>query len=206
MAGDGLGDDGALLLYSTMRKVVTTYNFPPPDGFSSWDEDAIATNVHEFLTGPRSTQRLVQLAISATDDESFERLLFKALHNFMRDQGRRTVVGAVVRQELKDVVGQSDVFVVSGEQVHLADGPDEVFGGDEAALVRAALRIDAVTRRWRPDAKRQGPLASRADMIAMVRAVLVAADGAVTFATLARVIARRYDLAPHFLPRKTCPP
>ncbi len=101
MAGDGLGDDGALLLYSTMRKVVTTYNFPPPDGFSSWDEDAIATNVHEFLTRPRSTQRLVQLAISATDDESFERLLFKALHNFMRDQGRRTVVGAVVRQGSK---------------------------------------------------------------------------------------------------------
>ncbi len=193
MAGHGLGDDGALMLYSTMRKVAMTYNFPPPDGFSSWDDDATATSAHDFLTGPRATERLVQLAILATDDTSFERLLYTAVHNFMRDQGRRTVVGSVIRR-LKNVIGQSDLFVVSGEQVHLANGADQPFGGDEATLVRAALKIDAPTRRWRPNAQRQGPLASRDDMIAMARAVLVAADGSLTFAMLSQVIARRYDL------------
>lgn len=195
MAGDGLGNDGARLLYSTMRSVVTTYNFPPPDGFSSWDEDATATSAHDFLTGPRATERLVQLAILATDDSSFERLLYTAVHNFMRDQGRRTVVGSVIRR-LKDVVGQSDRFAVSGERVHLTNGSYEAFGGDEAVLVRTALQVDAPTRRWRPDSQRQGPLASRDDMVAMVQAVLTAADGSLTFAALSRVIARRFDLDP----------
>jgi hypothetical protein len=56
------------------------------------------------------------------------------------------------------------------------------------------MTVDVTRRRWRPDAKREGPLAHRADMLTLLRAVLEAAQGSVTFAALARVIARRFDL------------
>jgi hypothetical protein len=195
LTGEGLGTEGARLLYDTVRKVGTARNFPPPEGFQRWNTDAVATCAHEFLTGTRATERLVQLAVLASDDASFERLLTASVRNFLRDQARRTVVGALVRR-LKDVAGESGVFVVSGDQISLATGPNSLFGGDDADLVRAAMRVDVRTRRWRPDADRQGPLASRDNMIELMQTVLVAADGALDFATLARVIARRYDLDP----------
>lgn len=191
--GEALDDEAAQMLYSTMRRVAVTHNYPAPDGFSYWDDDAVATGVHDFLTGPRATERLVQLAMLARDDDSFEKLLSKSLRNFLRDEARRTVVGKIVRR-LKDVVADSKEFIVDAELVRLAEASDAPFGGDEAALVRAALKVDVSNRRWRPDAQRQGPLANREDTLAMIRNVLSAADSAVSFAALARVMARRYDL------------
>jgi hypothetical protein len=195
LSGAGLGDDGARLLYETVRRVSRDGNFPPPIGFQRWDNDAVETCAHEFLTGTRATERLVQMAALAIDDAALQRLLTTAVRNYMRDQGRHTVVGALIRR-LKDVASGSDVISVDGEFAWLTGGPTSAFGGDEADLVRAALQVGSRRRRWRPDAKREGPLANRDEMVAMMRAILLAANGALSFATIGRVLARRYDLDP----------
>lgn len=192
---DAIGDDAARLLYATMRTVATSFNFPPPEGFSAWNDDAVATSVHDFLTSPRATERLVQIALLATDDASFERLLAKSLRNFLRDVARRTVVGALIRR-LKDVLADNSEFSMTNDQISASDGPQALYGGDEAVLVRAAFKVDAGQRRWRPETRRRGPLATRDDLLAMIRAIVAAAGGAVSMSTVARVIARRYDLDP----------
>lgn len=190
-----LNDDGARLLYEVVRRVALSHNFPPPEGFGHWANDAVAVAAHEFLTSPRATERLVQIAALAVDDTSFERLLGTTFLNYMRDQARQTVVGAIIRR-LKDVAATSDAISATAEYVYFPNGPTEVSGQDEEALLRAALRVDVQRRRWRPDAKREGPLADRDDMVTLIIAILTAAEGALTFATLAKVLARRYDLDP----------
>ncbi|MFD4640759.1 hypothetical protein ACFWN2_25820 [Lentzea sp. NPDC058436] len=188
-----LDNAGARLLYETFEQTGRTHNHPPPAGFRTWNREAAVTAAHDFLTGTRSTERLVQIAAQAYDDESFVRLLQTTVLNYLRDVARATVVGTQVRR-IKDVVADEPGLLVEGERVRLADGPSDPFGGDEVMLVRAAMKVDVTRRRWKPDAKREGPLADRADMVALVRAVLVAAEGSITFAMIARVVARRFDL------------
>ncbi|WP_434447728.1 hypothetical protein [Lentzea sp. E54] len=193
LATGTLDNAGAQLLYETIEQVGRSHNHPPPAGFRAWNREAAISAAHDFLTGHRSTERLVQLAAQAYDDESFARLLQVAVLNYLRDLARTTVVGTQIRR-IKDVVAAEPGLLAEGDRLRLANGPVEPFGGDEAVLVRAAMKVDVTRRRWRPDAKREGPLADRADMVALVRAVLEAAQGSVTFAALARVIARRFDL------------
>lgn len=190
-----LDDDGARLLYNTVADVSRRRNFPPPEGFRIWNRDAVITVAHEFLTSTRALERLVQIAAQATDDASFARLLDVAVLNFLRDQARQTAVGAQIRR-LKDVVGTMADVAVDGERIMFVHSTAEPFTGDEADLVRAARSVEAGTRRWRPDAKREGPLATRAEMTQLVQAVLGAAVGSITFAVLGRVVARRFDLDP----------
>lgn len=188
-----LDNDGAVLLYDTVRSVARNKNHQPPTGFRAWNDDAVITAAHDFLAGPRATARLVQLAAQATDDASFARLLETAILNYLRDEARRTTVGRQIRR-IKAVVADAADITVDDDRVMFADGPDAPFGDDEALLVRAAMAVQATRRRWRPDAERQGPLTSREDMLALVRAVLTAAGGSVPLATIARVVARRFDL------------
>ncbi|MFG2445007.1 hypothetical protein ACGFQG_19245 [Nocardia fluminea] len=190
-----LDAQGAQLLYATVSKIGRGRNFPPPTGFRAWNQDAVITTAHDFLTSTRAVERLVQIAATAYDDESLTRLLETAVLNFLRDQARQTVIGTQIRR-LKTILAADDTFVINGETVGLTGGPAEPYAADEAVLVRAARRVDAGTRRWRPDAKRQGPLATKEEMVALIVAVLTAAEARLTFASLARVIARRFDLDP----------
>jgi hypothetical protein len=188
-----LSDEGGQLLYDTVAKVGRSNNFPPPTGFRVWNEQAVIAAAHDFLTGTRAVERLVHLAAQAADDATFTRLLETAILNFLRDEARRTVLGRQIRR-LKDVIDDLDDVSIDGDYVFATHASREPFSGDEAGLVQAARSVSVTQRRWRPESKREGPLAAREDMIALVRAVLDAARGGVTLATLGRVVARRFDL------------
>jgi hypothetical protein len=87
------------MLYRAVQTVAIARNFPPPDGHLRWDPDAAMEVAHEFLVGERGRKRIADLAIRATDDASFERLLHAAVLNFHRDRSRRTNVAALLRRD-----------------------------------------------------------------------------------------------------------
>jgi hypothetical protein len=180
-------------LYGTVKKMAFARNFPPPEGETSWNHDAVRGVAHEFLTGPRATERLVQLALLAVDDRSFTRLLETAVLNWMRDDARRTVVGRQIRR-LKDVCASEEDMVVSDHGVRLSSSPDRAYADREDVLVSAALGVSIHRRRWRPDARNEGPEADRVDTAAMVRAVLTVAQRRVAWPQLGRIFAKRFDL------------
>jgi len=188
-----LDDDGALLLYETVAKVARARNYPPPQGERTWTRDAVREVAHQFLTGTRATERLVQLALTAVDDRSFARLLETAVLNWLRDDARRTVIGRQIRR-LKDVCAAEQDMVVSDHGVRLLDSPDRAYADREDVLVSAALAVSVQRRRWRPDARRDGPEADRSDSAAIVRAVLTVARRRVAWPQLGRIFAKRFDL------------
>ena len=188
-----LDDEGARLLYATVLATARSRNYPPPADHDSWTSNAVQEAAHDFLTGHRATERLVQIAVKATDDDSFGRLLNVAVLNWFRDGARRTVVGRQIRR-LKDVCGADESMAVNDHGVRLKSSADRAYADSEDMLVSAALGVPVQSRRWRPDAVREGPEADRADSLAIVRAVLTVAESRVAWPQLGRVFARRFDL------------
>ncbi len=195
LAEGSLDEAGVKLLYTVVRSTARRHRYPPPEGEQSWTPDAVHTVAHDFLTGRRSAERLIQLAAQATTDQQFAALLRTAVLNYFRDTARTTVVGKQVRR-LKDVAAVDARFVVRGNMVALAQTPEDAapFAGDEARLVQSIASFKPLIRRWRPDTHREGPLADREETSALIQTILSAAGGACSFATLARTLALRFEL------------
>lgn len=190
---------GANLLYDAVRTAASIGSFPPPEDHNSWDRDAVLTVAHDFLTGQGAVERLTNLAALADGDESFRRLLVTAVRNFLRSRARQSVLGKQMRRIRAVAEAEESLQVLhdaSGPLVAAAEGPTIRFSGDDNALLRIAAKVGPQTRRrWRPDARREGPIADRAEIVSMLREIVAAAGGAVPISELARVLARRFDLA-----------
>src|SRR4051794_14894287 len=91
-----LGDQGVAALYRAVSVVAVSHNFPPPPGSERWDEAAITDVTHDFLTGPRGLARMTEIALRASDERSFARLLDTAVLNHLRDVARRTDRGRLI--------------------------------------------------------------------------------------------------------------
>ena len=195
LAEGRLDDAGAGLLYLVVRDTALRHRYPPPEGEQSWSTDAVHAAAHDFLTGHRSTERLVQMAAQAATDKQFAALLRTAVLNYFRDSARTTVIGRQIRR-LKDVASSDARFDVHGGTVTRVGLSDDAapFAGDEVRLVQSVASFKPEIRRWRPDANREGPLADRGETAALIHAILSAAGGACTFVTIARVLALRFDL------------
>jgi hypothetical protein len=117
-----LGPDGVEALYQAIAAVARFDHYPPPEGYKRWNADAVRDAAANFVAGPRSTERLMQLAILATDERSFLRLLEAAVRNSFRSEARRTAGGKLYRrlrgvlEEAEGIVQvSSDVFALEGE-------------------------------------------------------------------------------------------
>lgn len=195
-----LGPAGVALLYRTVRAVARTSNFPPPEGHSRWDDDAVQAAAHEFLSRERGPQRLASLVLTATDDASFGRLLTVAVRNALRDVARRTDRAALMRR-LTEVLRDDDRLVQvpakrPGEgrwalREHL-ERP--LWQGRLSDLVAAAWSVrDVQVIRWR-SARRRGPVSDGPSLAAVAVAVLRAADGPVDLPVFAEVFEHRFGL------------
>jgi hypothetical protein len=173
-----LGPQCARMLYRAVQTVAIARNFPPPDGHLRWDPDAAMEVAHEFLVGERGRKRIADLAIRATDDASFERLLHAAVLNFHRDRSRRTNVGALIRR-VSDVLNRSDLFQESASSPsrwHLRATPATPSTTRPPELARAAAEerdFDTFER--------------------LIRRVLVAAHGSLTAAQISQALTARLD-------------
>jgi hypothetical protein len=202
-----LGDDFATMLYRCVRVAARTHNFPPPEGQDSWSAEAIFEVGHDFLTSANAQRRLIEMALRADDDAELSRVLTQSVVNFLREQARRTALGRLIRR-LRDVLGSDDRFVVvsagvpgAGNVMLAVETNTEPFGGREADLLTAAFAVEDITVvRWRPDARRDGPLADRHSLAEVSAAVLTAARASLRWADLASVVGSRFGLDPRAVP------
>ena len=205
-----LGDDFAMLLYRCVRVAGRAHNFPPPLGHDSWTAEATFEAGHDFLTSGSAQRRLVELALRADDDAQLTRLLTQSVVNFLREQARQTALGRLIRR-LREVLGTDGRFTVvpdgvpgAGNVMLAGEANSDPFGGREADLLAAAYAVSDVTVvRWRPDARRNGPLADRESLIRVCSAVLASARASLRWADLAAVVGARFGLDPRAVPATT---
>ncbi|MGY0389441.1 hypothetical protein ACWZJV_20940 [Nocardioides sp. WG-D5] len=205
-----LSDDFVRLLYKHVATVAKARNFPPPEGYQRWTADAVVETAHDFLADDATPRRLVELVARAEDDDGFARMFGAAVRNFLRDRGRKTVLGKLVRRLrplLRDDVrfefvpdgapGEGNVYLAgSGQTAPSAAHPSVL---QDAA--RSATGITVV--RWSPDAKREGPLADTTSLLRLSEAVLSAAEGSLRVEDLADVLALRLGVDPRRIPATT---
>lgn len=193
-----LGTSGAQLLYDTVRGIARFRNFPPPPGHQMWDQAAVTEVAHTFMADAQTRRRLTAIATTAGDHTAVERLLEAAVHNFLRDEARRTDRGALMRR-LRDVLEDSDAFVqVTDHQpgagrwaLRSADDPAP-WAGEINDLVAASWEVRGVSALLWKQAARRGPTASRESLERVLEAVLAEAGASVGLADLARVVEQRF--------------
>ena len=189
------GPQCARMLYRAVQTVAIARNFPPPDGHIRWDADAAMDVAHDFLDGERGRKRITDLAIRATDNASFERLLHAAVLNFHRDRSRRTEVGALIRR-VGDVLDRSDLFqetATDASRWHLPGAPATPSTSGPSALARAAAEEPEVTvPRWTSE-RRRAPQADFDSIERLIRRVLMAAHGSLTAAQISLALLARLD-------------
>jgi hypothetical protein len=205
-----IGQAGANLLYRLVYLVAIARNFPPPPGFDRWDPSAVTETAHDFLDGARGARRVIDIAIRSADEHGFERVLEQAIVNHLRDMSRRTDLGRLVRR-VTEVLTDEPAFsrvtsVATAEGSHsstpapskavarwaLKDGSAAPSGMPETTLIAALARVEVTVPEWSSE-RRSAPLADRGSFTRMLTAVLAAADGSLTAADIARVIATRLD-------------
>ncbi|MFG3301448.1 hypothetical protein [Micromonospora chersina] len=202
---DGVfGTEATAELYRCVRAVARAGNFPPPTGYHQWTLDAIEETAHEVFADAKGPQRLVELAVKAYDDTSFRRLLEQVVRNFLRDRARATTKGRLIRR-LREVLDGDPRFRSvpdgqpgAGRNIELADGTTPgVWNGRMTDLVTAAYKVTDVTIvRWRPDARRESPVADADSLANVCEATLRAAGASLALADLADVVAARFAVGP----------
>ncbi|HEY7873840.1 MAG TPA: hypothetical protein VIG64_01840 [Actinomycetota bacterium] len=191
----GLGPNGAELLYGVVLTVAIARNFPPPVGHTKWDASAVQEVAHEFLTDGRGEKRLSDLAVRAVDEDSFKRLLHKAVLNFHRDRSRKTDFGALVRR-VSEVLNSDDRFEKeTGEPARwrLARGPSLPSTVPQPVLAAAASEEPNVTIPAWTSTRRRAPLADLDTFRRLCERILTAAQGSLTSVDVAHAIALRLD-------------
>jgi hypothetical protein len=192
-----LGSEGALLLYRVVRTVVAGHGFPPPGERAAWNGEALVEVAHEFLADERTPKRLAHLLVHATDDDSFRRILYRMVLNFLRDGGRRTEIGRLMLR-LRDVLARSDEFVAeAGDRWRVEKQPAAPSTVAPAVLVEAAaMERNVEVPRWSTQSRRRAPAADAASLERLCRRVLEAAAGTLALDQLAQAIAPRLGLTP----------
>jgi hypothetical protein len=189
-----LGPAGAALLYRTVWLVAVGNRFPPPEGASEWDENAVADTAHDFVDGQRGVRRLLDIAIRSVDDRSFERLLEASVRNFLRDIARRTDFGKVVIR-VKEILRDEENFELvpgGGDRWTLAGGRSVPSTAHTDSLSASINDIPAVPPKW-SSMRRAAPLADRPTFVTLITAILRAASGSLTTVDITHVLVTRLD-------------
>ena len=189
------------LVYDTVGAVTRRRRFPPPEGYESWDDDAVIEVAHDFLIdsstgGTLSAGRLSRLVASATDEDSFARLVDKTVLNYLRQQARRSAGGAVLEQ-LRHALGRIDgVERTASRAWSLEACAGELeFAGDPAELIAAAYAVDDVRIvRWNSETRRS-PLADSESLRRVLLNILSVAGAPVPESVLVEVAVARFPLA-----------
>ncbi len=184
------------MLYRTVAAVARFDRYPPPDNYQTWTADAVTEMAHDFLVGDRSHERLVHLAVLATDERSFARLLEATVRNYFRSRARATDRGRLHRRirsllENDVIFAQVDAGQPGAGWWRLRDGPEAPWAGRIDELLGAASAVPVALTRWR-----DGMVAERASLRELCQRVLSAADGAVPLSDVVGVVAHRLGLAP----------
>lgn len=187
------GEEFVALLRRTIRAVGISRNFPPPEGHSMWDADAVHTAAAEFLADRQTPRRLTDLAVHCGSDPALRARLQGAVRNFLADLGRRTPLGKLVLR-INDVLGGDEGFRRIDGRWARVGGPAGAGNDDPDHLGRAIQGHDIVLPNWGHDARRSAPVADRATIVSLCGSLLDAAGGSLTPRSLARAIGHRLGI------------
>jgi hypothetical protein len=192
LATNRLGQAGAKLLYKTVRLVA--HRFPPPTGSTSWDDTAVTETAHDFLKDERGTRRLLDITIRSVDDKSFQRLLEKAVLNFLRDIARGTDLGKLILRVKEILRDEEDFEVISGspERWTLAGAAIIPSVARPDDLASATAGVEVVVPPWTSE-RRNAPLADRPSFVRLMTNVLTTAAGSLTAEDIAHALTARLD-------------
>jgi len=193
LRGGSIGDEFVLLLYKTIRAVAITRNFPPPDGLTKWDSEAVGRIVSEFVADPQTPRRLLDLAATCTSDHALKARLQGTVRNFLADLGRRTPIGKLVVR-VNDVLSKRAEFVRVAGRWALADGPRAPGLADLDRLAEKIRPHEILTPKWGHDARRDAPVADAATIALLCKALLEVAGGSLTSRMMASAIGVRLGL------------
>ncbi|MEV1013039.1 hypothetical protein AB0I89_30555 [Micromonospora sp. NPDC049801] len=194
------------LLVRLGRQFVRSHSFPPPDGYSTWNDEAVENLLADMFSRPGSGHKFVLTCyVKATDGQSLERLLLAAIRNFLIDQAKGTERGKL-RRRLETLLSGDDRFTRSQTPLRwiLAGCPDRPWQGDRQVLAQATMAVRGLTLGRLPESG-PTPREARMAILAVAQAALTDAAGSVAIEDLAWLVEQRFALLrpPVFTPLET---
>jgi hypothetical protein len=192
-----VGVEFVQLLKRTILSVAISRNFPSPSGKAFWTADDLQETAHAFIADPQTSRRFADLALHCATDRALAHRLQGSIRNFLRDQGRATEIGRLIRR-VRRALREDDQFIET------ADGLWTLVGGDKnpttipfAELEKAASMEKEVAKpEWGPEARRRAPVADRESIVRLIQRVLKAASGACRAEDISKAIAPRLSVSP----------
>lgn len=195
-----LDEDGITLVYETVDAVRRFDRYPPPAGAAAWTATAVQEFAHDFLYGDGGQERLARIAATATDEDSFERVLEAAIRNEFRMRARSTDTGAVLRSLTHAVDNDPDIVVAGGTPATKtwslsAHQHSLAYSGPTDELVDAAYAVpDVRLARWSSESIRRLPIAEPDSLRRVLHAVLERAGAPLQPQRMVEVILARFPL------------
>jgi hypothetical protein len=193
-----IGPVGFGFILSRIPMVAKAGNFPPPSGHSSWTKGAAADWFSDEFLPRKGVEFALKIRVNAVNDESFEKITWRAISNALKDEAKATSVGKLrsrMRGLLADVVGVVDATsLYAGKPAWTLDSfGDQIYAGDHAELLEApALRsigmIASLNTAGPTSAENAGKL------ISATRILLEIAGGALTDQVLASLLVVLFEL------------
>lgn len=183
------------LINRALRAGVRVRHVPPPWGHTSWRHEDYEELLAEFVADGRGPARLIQLAVSATDDQHVRGLLGTTIKRFLADRARGDPLPKL-RRTLRAVLERMPeaVFVDKGTVALAPHCEQDRWAGDETELLAVATALTVAAPPWGQDTIREGPPTDRASFESLCTAILDAAGGPVALNALTRTIGRRLQL------------
>jgi hypothetical protein len=179
----------------TLRAGVRIRHIPAPSGHTNWLDEDYEELLAEFLAAGRGPARLVQLAVSATDDQHLRGLLDKTVKWFLADRAREDPLPKLRRTLRTTLDRMPTVVVVDPATVSLVQCcHQEPWAGDESKLLAVAATVITGPPPWGADAVREGPPTDKESFEALCAAILDMAGAPLSLNTLTRVVGERLQL------------
>jgi len=191
----GEWDQALPLIDRALRAGVRVRHIPPPSGHTSWRDEDYKELLAEFVADGRGPARLIQLAVSATDDQHVRGLLGTTIKRFLADRAREDPLPKL-RRTLRAVLERMPeaVFVDKGTVSLALHCERDRWAGDETELLAVATSLAVAAPPWGQDTIREGPPTDRASFESLCTAILDAAGGPVSLNALTRTIGQRLQL------------
>ena len=141
-----------------------------------------------------STDRALVVLATAHDDDSLRALTTTTLKNLVRDRLRSSDRGRLARR-LKEIL-RNEGFEQHPAGFWTRDAAGAPFTGPTRAIEEATWAVEVHVTKWRPDARRNTPVADRASIVELLDTILDMAGAPVDFATLVEIVANRLSVGP----------
>lgn len=184
------GDTAEYVAVIKKQAASVVRRLPKPDG-TGWTPQDIEDLRSEFY----ASAAYEHAVLNAHDDESLRKLVYTGLVNLVRAELRRTDRGRLLRR-LKDLVSSEGYIEEPAKFWRRKDDPSEVSTVVMPDLIKAVWQVEVQVVKWRPDAKRNSPLAEKSSLLALLDAVYDRAKGAVHIDVLVEVFGQRLGVGP----------